>query len=398
MVIEQSQHVSSFWNGQEVLATLRNVDEVPFELTSPMASAPKEEKQKRSVGKALLNDAQASFLSTHMLDMVPSELPEFGFTEGFWTPKIVQELVRKQWSIDLSLATARNYIKRLGFGSPKALPRQTGTSDAIKGWLSDRLPSLRVLKKADVDQAKGSAKKRPIVWLSCKAQQGDLLREQYVQLHAVANTGKTAFVSLTDSDQEAQAANFLESLADKKTLFVFDDSVIEHFGTYALKGKASPDPLKYGATNAKHVMRLKVFRYLKKLMPRDVIPVGYNPLDDVDDSERGGAANSADMSDRELDKFADYFATRLIELAFEGAWVEKKKLVDGEPSRDDNVAWITSESDEVRSFNWCVSFLGLRTRGQREAFRAAGLRQAASNKGIDPAIRKELLDLADEYA
>lgn len=394
---EQNQQVSSFCAGQVVLAKLQQPD---LFSSDEFRVEPQVSKPKRVVGRASLSNEQVGYLRAHMLDMLPCDFQEFGFAEGYWTPKVVQQLVQKKWSIDISISTARAYIQRLGFASPRALPRQANITNSHRSWLVDRLPSLRVIKQpANVIAHKGSPKKRPVVWLSCKAtQQGDLLRDGYVQMHAVANTGKAAFVALSDTNQESQVSSFLTSLADSNTLFVFDESVIEHFGQHALKGKAKPDSSKYGSANAKHVMRLKVFRYLKKLMPRDVVPVGYNPLDDLDDRQAGGTANRDGLSDQMIDQLSDNIANRLVEWAFECCWFEKKNPTSNDESRDDHVAWITSESDEVHSFNWCVRLLGLTTRGQRESFRAAGLREAAASKGIDPVIRGELLELADEYA
>jgi len=72
---EQSQQAANFWNGQEVLAKLNRVDEVPFALTPFVAPQHKATKLKRIVGQSILSAKQVNIVRTDLRDMVQRRLP-----------------------------------------------------------------------------------------------------------------------------------------------------------------------------------------------------------------------------------------------------------------------------------------------------------------------------------
>lgn len=356
---------------------------------------PTQPKAKRKAGRqSLLSVEQLEDLRVSINDLVPADI--LGAAgEKFWTAKAVQCVIAKLYRIPVAISTARNYMHRLDFTSPLPLPRQNRVKASTKRWIENELPRQRMLGE----------KKRPIVWLFCRANsQRDMLREDFVQLHAVSNVGKRGFIALTEADRAGQINGFLSTFsANKDVLYIYDESVIKELGDLAIKETGKElNVKKYGAKDVAHRTRLKVRRYLKKVSGAEVIPVEYKPVNETPkkgvavDITPGGAANWEDLSAERLNRIGEYVVEKHLKVAFDGCFAEKTKYEKDEFTRDENIAWITSDSEADGSYIWSVYFLGLRTRESIDAFRQMRLLECAE-MATDPAIKAELIELAGYY-
>lgn len=350
-------------------------------------------KAKRKAGRqTLLSVEQLEDLRVSINDLVPADiLGDAG--EKFWTAKAVQCVIAKLYRIPVAISTARNYMHRLDFSSPLPLPRQNRVKASTKQWIETELPRQRMLGE----------KKRPIIWLFCRANsQRDMLREDFVQLHAVSNVGKRGFIALTEADRAGQISSFLSTFsANKDVLYVFDESVIKGLGDLAIKETGKELNIKkHGQKDAARRTPLKVRRFLKKVSGAEVIPVEYKVNETPkkwfsDDTAPGGAENHKDLSEAQLDRLGLGMVAWNLENTINGCFANKK-CEFGEPTRDDHVAWLTSDSEEVCSYIWTMRFFGLVSRESIDSFRMQVL-LAGAVKAKNPKIREELIELASYY-
>lgn len=161
---------------------------------------------------------------------------------ALWTRIAVQQLVKKQWAIEMPIRTVGEYLKRWGFTPQKPLRRAYEQSPAaVKKWLDEQYPAI--VKRAKVEKAAihwgdetglstdayygrsyAPRGKTPALRLPAK-------RENLSLISTVTNNGKLRFMIYRGAMNAKTLIKFLERLirdADRKVFLILDNLRSHH--------------------------------------------------------------------------------------------------------------------------------------------------------------------------
>lgn len=93
-----------------------------------------------------LNAEQMRWIANAVKDNTPQQLK---FEFGLWTLSIIKALVEREFNVEISVATARNVMKRLGFTVQKPLYKAWQQDDVlVQQWRTEFYPSIVAEAKA----------------------------------------------------------------------------------------------------------------------------------------------------------------------------------------------------------------------------------------------------------
>lgn len=186
---------------------------------------PQERTGRPSGSGRLLSDAQA----THLQDLLDRHTPEErGIAAPLWSRRAVQELIRKEYGLALSVRTVGAYLQRWGYTAKR--PRRHSKDqdpDEVQEWLEKTYPAIEQLA-AEIgatihwcDETGVAADDHPGVGYARKGQTPTLeVPDRHVrvnQISTITNTGEVHFMTYTDTMTAALFITFLKRLLGSTT-------------------------------------------------------------------------------------------------------------------------------------------------------------------------------------
>jgi len=204
------------------------------------STSTKEKKRGRKPGvQQSLDASQQKRLKRLITDKTPDQ---YTLPFALWTRKAVKQLIKEQFSIDLSIVTVGVYLRSWGFSPQKALRRAYERDPkAVEKWLDETYP--QIAKDAKKDRAeiywadetgirnddqrsRGYAPigKTPVLTLNNK-------RFRTNMISAINNRGKLHFMVYQETMTVKLLIKFLVKLyteADRKVIVILDNLRVHH--------------------------------------------------------------------------------------------------------------------------------------------------------------------------
>ncbi len=200
----------------------------------------KEKKRGRKKGvQQSLNPSQQQLLKKLITDKTPDQ---YTLPFALWTRKAVKQLIKSEFSLDLSIVTVGVYLRSWGFSPQKALRRAYERNPkAVEKWLEETYP--QIVKDAKNDNAEiywsdetgirnddqrsrgySPIGKTPILTLNNK-------RFRTNMISAINNRGKLHFMVYQETMTVKLLIKFLVKLyseADRKVVVILDNLRVHH--------------------------------------------------------------------------------------------------------------------------------------------------------------------------
>jgi transposase len=204
------------------------------------SSTNQEKKRGRKKGvQQSLNQTQQKLLKKLITDKTPDQ---YTLPFALWTRKAVKQLIKSQFSLDLSIVTVGVYLRSWGFSPQKALRRAYERNPkAVDTWLEETYP--QIVKDAqkenaliywsdetgirnDDQRSRGYAPigKTPVLTLNNK-------RFRTNMISAINNRGTLHFMVYQETMTAKLLIKFLVKLyseADKKVIVILDNLRVHH--------------------------------------------------------------------------------------------------------------------------------------------------------------------------
>jgi transposase len=200
----------------------------------------KEKKRGRKSGvQQSLNPSQQKLLKNLITDKTPDQ---YTLPFALWTRKAVKQLIKSQFSLDLSIVTVGVYLRSWGFSPQKALRRAYERDPkAVEKWLDETYPQIaKDAKKEcaeiywadetgirnDDQRSRGYAPigKTPVLTLNNK-------RFRTNMISAINNRGKVHFMVYQETMTVKLLIKFIVKLyteADRKVIVILDNLRVHH--------------------------------------------------------------------------------------------------------------------------------------------------------------------------
>jgi transposase len=204
------------------------------------AQAIRMKKRGRKYGTQRTLDAdQEKQIKRLIADKAPDQLK---LPFALWTRVAVQQLIKRQWAIQMPIRTVGEYLKRWGFTPQKPLRRAYEQSPtAVKKWLDKQYPAIAQRAKAE----KGEIHWGDETGLSTDAYYGRSYaprgrtpalriaakRESLSLISTVTNRGKMRFMIYRDAMNAKTLIKFLKRLikdAGRKVFLILDNLRAHH--------------------------------------------------------------------------------------------------------------------------------------------------------------------------
>ena len=159
-----------------------------------------------------------------------------------WTRAAVQELIKRQFDIDMPIRTVGLYLHRWGFTVQRPAKQAIEQkSEAVQRWLKEEYPAIHSAAKAEnaeifwgdetavqnvANYARGYAPKGQTPVLKVKAQ-----KIHINMISAISNQGKVHFMFSRDSINQQKLIEFMEKLlkdVHRKVYMILDNLKVHH--------------------------------------------------------------------------------------------------------------------------------------------------------------------------
>lgn len=223
--------------------SMRKVGEICREyIKTGKISQPKQ--RGRKVGeKRLLSKEQEKELKNLLIDKTPNQLK---FECFLWTPKVVKELIKQKYKIELGKTTIRNYLESWGMSCQRpAKQAYKQDKSAVKCFEKQIYPEIK--KRAAEENAELLFADETGINNQCYNPMGYSLknnppvvkvntsRETVNMLSAVSPSGQHRFILYRETTTQQKLIEFMEKLLkekpkDKSKIFLFLDNLKVHHG------------------------------------------------------------------------------------------------------------------------------------------------------------------------
>lgn len=187
----------------------------------------------------MLTAEQEQQIRKILVDKTPDQLK---FKFALWTRKAVQELIKREYKLEMPLRTLTDYLKRWGFSCQKPAKRAYEQQPAIvQKWLDEEYPAIAEQAKVEnaeiywgdetgIDnteyQARGFAPKgkTPVVRLNAK-------KSRINMISAISNQGKVRFMFYKETMNSDRLITFMKRLthdSKKKVYLILDNLRVHH--------------------------------------------------------------------------------------------------------------------------------------------------------------------------
>lgn len=199
----------------------------------------KKQRGRRMGTCTILTAEQEGELQKIIIDKTPDQLK---FKFALWTRQALQELIKREYGIEIPLRTLTDYLKRWGFSCQKPAKRAYEQQpDVVQKWLDEEYPTITAqAKKENAEiywgdetgienteyQARGFAPKgkTPVIRLNAK-------KSRINMISAISNRGTVRFMFYKDTMNQNRLITFMKRLthdARRKVYLILDNLRVHH--------------------------------------------------------------------------------------------------------------------------------------------------------------------------